>query len=103
MDVSDFFFFSAGGRGRGESEAPEGWVILSFFFTQEGGGSSSRGGGAEGLRGCVWGFWGGGALIFVFGVEIPSKSSSVGIAPHHSSLKLKLRNAKANIRARMAD
>ena len=28
---------------------------------------------------------------------------AVGIAPHHSSLKVKLRNAKANIRARMAD
>ena len=31
VDVSDIFYFSCSGEGKGESEAPEGWVGEIFY------------------------------------------------------------------------
>ena len=58
VDVSDFFFFSARGRGRGSPRWQEGAGVGSH----EGGGGvlpgERPGGEGEGPEGCLWGLWG---------------------------------------------
>ena len=59
MDMSDLFFFSAWGRGKGESEVPRGGLVL---LKMPGGGGGL---GAEGPGGVSAGnfFWGGGKSV----------------------------------------
>ena len=60
VDVSDIFYFSARGEGKGESEAPgRGW------------GRAGRGGGARGREGVCAEFGGGGTKYFFSGPKRP--------------------------------
>ena len=52
VDVSDFFFFSARGGGRG-SPRPPGRGGVDFLLKIPGGGGSPKEGGAEGPGGCL--------------------------------------------------
>ena len=61
MDVSDIFFFSSRGRGRGSPRRQEGAEVVFFIENPKRGGVSRRGGG--GAKGCLWRigeFWRGG-------------------------------------------
>ena len=69
MDVSDTFYFSARGRGRGSSRRQEGTgARFSIENPRRGGGGlpPQRGGGPEGLGGCLRGIWRGGGWAKYF-------------------------------------
>ena len=72
MDVSDIFYFFCSGRGKGESEAPEGGGGGRFLIESPRRGGVSRRGGAERPGGCLrrigelWGGPGGGGPNFFF-------------------------------------
>ena len=77
VDVSNiFYFFPAGGRGRGESEAP-GWGGGRFLLKipGEGGFSHERGGGGEVPGGCLREIFGGGAKYSSSGPKCPPSRS----------------------------
>ena len=69
VDVSDFIFFSARGRGKGSPRSREGGRTIFYWNSQEGG-SPSR---VEGVCGK---FGGGGLNIFFSGPKLPPRNGS---------------------------
>ena len=79
-----FLIFFSLGRGKGESEAPEGGG--GRFLLKIPGGGSSGGRGAEGPGGClrrIGELGGGRANFFFFGAEMSTKNKIRGLQPPH--------------------
>ena len=82
MDVSDFFFFSAGeGEGGVRDEMPGG---VRFLLKIPGRGGCPGGGGAgEGVCSELGIFFGGGAKYFFFGAEMSTEQIKA-VLPEHA-------------------
>ena len=61
VDVSNIFYFSARGKGKGSPRRQEGWGVgFLLKIPRGGGGSSRRRGGAKGQKGVAGNLGGGG-------------------------------------------
>ena len=75
MDVSDIFYFSAQGKGRGSPRRQERGGRFFVESLKGGGGVPGEGPrGPRGRKGVCWEFRGRGAKYFFGGAEIPTKN-----------------------------